>query len=74
MNPCLARRWTHRQSGLSAVRNMAQTVLIVAEAMHTRAAADVARLIDTLVHELRSAWREERRSGLLGRDAPRFDS
>src|SRR4051794_24782685 len=43
-----ARRWTHRQSGLSAVRSDTAAVLIVAEAMHETAAKDVRELADTL--------------------------
>src|SRR5688572_11206214 len=38
-----ARRWCHRQSALSAVRADTRAVLVVAEAMHAGAPADVAR-------------------------------
>lgn len=51
-----ARRWCNRQSGLSAVRRETARVLIVAEAMHATAEADVAALIATLHEELRSIW------------------
>ncbi|MEV7008552.1 phenylalanine--tRNA ligase beta subunit-related protein [Streptosporangium sp. NPDC051022] len=51
-----ARRWTNRQSGLSAVRDSTATVLIVAEAMHDSAAADVAKLTATLADELTATW------------------
>ena len=38
-----ARRWTNRQSGRSAVSPATNSVLIVAEALHERAPADIAR-------------------------------
>jgi len=41
-----ARRWTNRQSGLSAVRPETSRVLIVAEALHESAAEDVAALMN----------------------------
>jgi DNA/RNA-binding domain of Phe-tRNA-synthetase-like protein len=50
-----ARRWTHRQSGLSAVRDGTSDVLIVAEALHPTAAAAMPRLLAALestLHEL----------------------
>ncbi len=40
-----ARRWTNRQSGRSAVRDTTSTALIVAEALHDSAPADVLDLI-----------------------------
>ena len=40
-----ARRWTNRQSGLSAVQDSTATALIVAEAMHDSAPSDVPELI-----------------------------
>jgi DNA/RNA-binding domain of Phe-tRNA-synthetase-like protein len=51
-----ARRWTNRQSGRSAIRDSTSTVLIVAEALHPDAAAEMSRLIQTLVTELTAAW------------------
>jgi DNA/RNA-binding domain of Phe-tRNA-synthetase-like protein len=51
-----ARRWTNRQSGRSAIRDSTSTVLIVAEALHPTAAADMSRLIQTLVTELTAVW------------------
>ncbi len=51
-----ARRWTNRQSGMSAVSDATQSVLIVSEAMHETAGEDVARLIETLATEIGSAW------------------
>ncbi len=43
-----ARRWTHRQSGRSAVHAGTRRVLIVAEALHATAADDVAALMAVL--------------------------
>lgn len=68
-----ARRWTNRQSGLSAVRNDTRTVLIVAEAMHASAAEDVANLVATIERELAAVWSCEARSAVLSRSSPRFD-
>jgi DNA/RNA-binding domain of Phe-tRNA-synthetase-like protein len=43
-----ARRWTHRQSGLSAVREGTRDVRIVAEALHPAAATDMPELLAQL--------------------------
>jgi DNA/RNA-binding domain of Phe-tRNA-synthetase-like protein len=43
-----ARRWTNRQSGYSAIRDDTVDVLVVAEAVHSTATADVSRLIAAL--------------------------
>ena len=51
-----ARRWTNRQSALSAVSPATTTALIVAEAMHESAAADVAELIATIAAEAAAVW------------------
>ena len=48
-----ARRWTNRQSGLSAIRPQTDRVLIVAEAMHETAREDMARLSEALDGALR---------------------
>jgi DNA/RNA-binding domain of Phe-tRNA-synthetase-like protein len=50
-----ARRWTHRQSGRSAVRSSTGRALLVTEALHEGAAADVARVAETLTTALRAA-------------------
>lgn len=50
-----ARRWTNRQSGLSAIRPQTDRVLIVAEAMHETAAEDMMRLGEALDGALREA-------------------
>ena len=51
-----ARRWANRQSGHSAVMNRTTRALIVAEAMHDAAEADVARLIATLRTTIVALW------------------
>lgn len=68
-----ARRWTNRQSGLSAVREDTRSVLIVTEALHGSAASDVPRLIDAIAVELATVWSSEAKRGLLSRSSPRFD-
>lgn len=68
-----ARRWTNRQSGLSAVRNDTGSVLIVAEALHESAGSDVPRLIDAIASELTAIWSIEATQGLLSLPSPRFD-
>ena len=68
-----ARRWTNRQSALSAVRPSTHAVLIVAEALHDSAAADVPRLVASLADDLKTIWGSTATSAVLGRSAPRFD-
>jgi DNA/RNA-binding domain of Phe-tRNA-synthetase-like protein len=68
-----ARRWTNRQSALSAVRAETATILIVAEAMHATAAADVQKLLAALAQAIGAIWPAAPRTALLDRSAPRFD-
>ena len=68
-----ARRWTHRQSGLSAVGAGTQRVLIVAEALHATAADDVRQLISTLAAELAAVWPAVPVTAVLSSSAPQFD-
>ncbi len=68
-----ARRWTNRQSGLSAVRDDTREVLIVAEALHAGAAGDVARLVDELREVLARVWQPPQRHALLTAQAPAFE-
>ncbi|MFT4184823.1 MAG: phenylalanine--tRNA ligase beta subunit-related protein [Rhizobium sp.] len=68
-----ARRWTNRQSGLSAVREDTHSVLIVAEAMHQGASDDMPRLIETIATELAAIWPVSAKTALLSRSSPRFD-
>ncbi|MBO2452381.1 hypothetical protein J4573_35190 [Actinomadura barringtoniae] len=68
-----ARRWTNRQSGLSAVRASTASVLIVAEALHDTAATDVAALTATLATELAAAWPTTPRTAILTATDRTFD-
>jgi len=68
-----ARRWTNRQSALSAVRAETATVLIVVEAMHATAGADVHSLLAALAQAIGTIWPAAPRTALLTRSAPRFD-
>ena len=67
-----ARRWTNRQSGRSAVRDTTSTALIVAEALHDSASADVPDLIATLAAELPALWTVKPQTAILTAEAPRF--
>jgi DNA/RNA-binding domain of Phe-tRNA-synthetase-like protein len=68
-----ARRWTNRQSGTSAIRPETASALVVAEAVHEKARADVERLVATLADELAAAWPGEVATGLLTAAEPRFE-
>jgi DNA/RNA-binding domain of Phe-tRNA-synthetase-like protein len=67
-----ARRWTNRQSGRSAVRDATSTALIVAEALHDSAPADVPDLIAALAAELQALWTIKPQTAILSAAAPRF--
>ncbi|MGY5775629.1 B3/B4 domain-containing protein [Rhizobium sp. LEGMi135b] len=68
-----ARRWTNRQSGLSAVRNDTHSVLIIAEALHESAGSDVATLMNAIAAELTALWSVEAKRAILSPSSPRFD-
>jgi DNA/RNA-binding domain of Phe-tRNA-synthetase-like protein len=68
-----ARRWTHRQSGRSAVRDSTSGALIVAEALHDSARADVERLTAALAAELRARWSITATPAILTQTSPRFE-
>ena len=67
-----ARRWTNRQSGLSAVRDSTARTLIVAEALHDSAPADMAELVAALPAEIQAAWSITPHTALLTAASPRF--
>lgn len=67
-----ARRWTNRQSGRSAVRHTTADVLIVVEALHESAAADVAGLLAAVTAELAAYWSAPRPAAVLTQAAPCF--
>ena len=69
-----ARRWTNRQSALSAVQPGTTTVLIVAEAMHETGGEDIRSLISAVEIELAAAWRAATKSAVLTAASPGLDS
>ncbi|WP_077962651.1 B3/4 domain-containing protein [Ensifer adhaerens] len=68
-----ARRWTNRQSGLSAIRPQTTRALIVAEALHETARADIERLMAALSQALESTLGARPNITMLDRSSPRFD-
>ena len=68
-----ARRWTNRQSGYSAVRDTTTAILLVAEAMHGSAAADVQRLTAAVADELNAIWSVTPKTTVLSQSSPRFE-
>jgi DNA/RNA-binding domain of Phe-tRNA-synthetase-like protein len=67
-----ARRWTNRQSGLSAVQGSSTAALIVAEAMHASASSDVAELSAAVADELDAVWSITPMAAVLSQSTPRF--
>jgi DNA/RNA-binding domain of Phe-tRNA-synthetase-like protein len=67
-----ARRWTNRQSGLSAVQASTASALIVAEAMHDSASSDVPALIAAVAEELNAIWSITPAVTVLSQSSPRF--
>ncbi|MFJ8044402.1 B3/4 domain-containing protein [Kitasatospora sp. NPDC096147] len=68
-----ARRWTNRQSGLSSIQPGTRSALIVTEALHESAPADVERLLETLTRELSAHWTVAAKPAVLSASAPRYD-
>ncbi len=68
-----ARRWTNRQSGYSAIRDTTAEILIVAEAMHETASADIERLVTVIAEELRAVWSVTPKSAILSPSSPTFE-
>jgi DNA/RNA-binding domain of Phe-tRNA-synthetase-like protein len=68
-----ARRWTHRQSGLSAIRDGTASVLIVMEAVHPGAVADAQALRDALAAAITQVWGISPQCGLLTASARVFE-
>lgn len=68
-----ARRWTHRQSGLSAVRDATRDVLIVTEAVHEGGGEAVARLVAALAQDLQALWGVQARTQVLTAVRPSFE-
>jgi DNA/RNA-binding domain of Phe-tRNA-synthetase-like protein len=72
-NHAHARRWTFRQSRRSTVGPTARRVLIVSEAMHHGAAADIPALLDALQRGIETAWSPVRQQAILTAPAPRLE-
>jgi DNA/RNA-binding domain of Phe-tRNA-synthetase-like protein len=72
-NQSHARRWTHRQSGLSAVRDETASVMIVMEALHATAPADVQALAAALAGAMNDVWGSAPQCGLLTASSPCFE-
>lgn len=67
-----ARRWTNRQSGLSAVTDQTAAALIVAEALHESASSDISQLTSAIAAELKTTWSVAPPVAVLTRTAPSF--
>ena len=72
-NHAHARRWTFRQSRRSTVTADTRRVLIVAEALHATAAADVPALLEGLARDIIALWGAPPRRALLTAASPRFE-
>jgi DNA/RNA-binding domain of Phe-tRNA-synthetase-like protein len=69
-----ARRWTNRQSRLSAITATTSAALIVAEAMHQSAASAMPGLLATLTAEVSAAWAITPVTAVLTASSPRFEA
>jgi DNA/RNA-binding domain of Phe-tRNA-synthetase-like protein len=67
-----ARRWTNRQSGLSAVKDSTTAALIVAEALHDGAALDMTRLTAAVAADIEALWSVTPSAATLTASSPRF--
>ena len=67
-----ARRWTHRQSGLSAVAADTADVLIVIEGVHADARTDVDRLAGAIEQAVAACWTVQPAAGRLSKESPVF--
>lgn len=67
-----ARRWANRQNGRSAVSTETTDVLIVAEAMHLSAPADMETLVSMLGQEIEQIWGVQATTARLSAQAPLF--
>jgi DNA/RNA-binding domain of Phe-tRNA-synthetase-like protein len=68
-----ARRWTNRQSAASAVRDETATALIVVEAQHEMASADVRRLCEAIAAQVGEVWGADAKMEALSAEAPRLE-
>ena len=68
-----ARRWTNRQSGHSAVSASTSSALIVAEAMHDTAQADINELVTAIARDVDRGWSADPTCAILTSSSPRFE-
>ncbi|MGC4108232.1 MAG: phenylalanine--tRNA ligase beta subunit-related protein [Thermomicrobiales bacterium] len=68
-----ARRWTHRQSGRSAIRPETRDLLVVSEAMHETASDDIPRLIAAVTAEMNAAWGVSATTAFPAERSPRVE-
>jgi len=68
-----ARRWTFRQSRRSTVGPGTRRALVVSEALHPTAAADVPALLDALGRGIADLWGPVRHAAVLTAASPRID-
>ncbi|MET9731032.1 phenylalanine--tRNA ligase beta subunit-related protein [Streptomyces sp. NPDC006458] len=67
-----ARRWTHRQSGHSAVGPHTRRILVVTEAVHEGGAETVPDLLKTLSAQLAAHWPTDPAAAVLTAARPEF--
>nr|CEL15470.1 FIG00986051: hypothetical protein [Kibdelosporangium sp. MJ126-NF4]CTQ92128.1 FIG00986051: hypothetical protein [Kibdelosporangium sp. MJ126-NF4] len=67
-----ARRWTNRQAATSAIRDTTSSVLIVAEALHDSARADIEAVVASLADELAAIWPTSAKTAILSADESVF--
>ncbi|MGH7332514.1 MAG: B3/B4 domain-containing protein [Candidatus Rokuibacteriota bacterium] len=72
-NHAHARRWTFRQSRRSTVGMKTRRALIVSEALHPSASADVPALLDALEEGICAVWGPPSQRAVLTAAAPRLD-
>jgi DNA/RNA-binding domain of Phe-tRNA-synthetase-like protein len=68
-----ARQWTNRQSAYSAVRGETAAALIVTEALHASASADVQKLTAVIADELGVIWSITPQTKILSQSSSRFE-
>jgi DNA/RNA-binding domain of Phe-tRNA-synthetase-like protein len=68
-----ARRWTNRQSALSAVRDETTSVLVVAEALHESAGPDMRTLMATIEDAFSALWSVTADTAILNASSRRFE-
>ena len=67
------RRWTFRQSWQSIVTSETKKVLVLSEAMHESADADVPVLMDKLAEGISSLWSPPQQRGMITAASDRFE-